>query len=165
MSYELSRHLYVTLISPLFEYCNQVYDGCFTVGARKLQSAQNGALRVVLQRDKHSDTSDLHTDSNIPWLDVSRKINTCCEVYKLTHGTGPQNLTHLFQQLPPPRNLRSSNGIQHHIHRTRTKFAERDFVHRGKQYWREIPYEVQNATSVNAFKHQLISRQIFKHER
>ena len=165
MSYELSKHLYVTLISPLFDYCNQVYDGCFMVGACKLQSAQNGALRAVLQREKRSDTTDLHNDTEIAWLDVSRKINTCCEVYKLTHGTGPHTLTELFQQLPPNRNLRSSQGVRHTVHRTKTKFAERDFVHRGKNYWREIPYEIQNATSVNAFKQQLIRREIFKHER
>ena len=75
------------------------------------------------------------------------------------------DITQLFQQLPPNRNLRSSHGIQHNMQRTRTKFAERDFVHRGKTYWREIPYEIQNATSVNAFKQQLIRREIFKHER
>ncbi len=82
---DISKHLYVTSISPLFEYCWQVYDRCFMSGTRKSQCAQNRILPAVLHREKQSDTTDLHCASNIAWLDVSTKITSCVKVDKLTY--------------------------------------------------------------------------------
>ena len=65
ISYELARSLYISLIDPVFNYCCEIYDGCFLNAACKLQVAQNKALRAVLHRDNRADTSLLHADSGI----------------------------------------------------------------------------------------------------
>ena len=43
---ELARTLYLSLIAPLFNYCSEIYDGCFLNQSRKLQVAQNQSLRA-----------------------------------------------------------------------------------------------------------------------
>ena len=98
--------------------------------SRKLQVAQNQALRAVLRRDNRSDTQLLHDDSEIEWLDIQRKVNCCVQTYKLTNGIGLPNLTDLFRPHTNVCPLRSSKGIQHDRSISKSLFAERDFVSR-----------------------------------
>ncbi len=75
-----------------------------------------------------------------------------------------QTLTQLFQPKTNNRDLRSGKSIQRDQTRRKTRFAERDFVQRGKTYWKLVPSDVQNAVSVTSFKKKLISREVFKHD-
>ena len=161
----LAKTLYTSLIEPLFLYCDELYDGCFQQDVKKLQVAQNNALRAVLHRDPRSDTVSLHVDSKTLWLDEQRKINCCVQAYKLTNGIGPTSLTEAFKPKIEIRQMRSSNEVRHVVPRTLTKFAERDFVVRSKLYWRSLPPEIQTKPSVTSFKNALKGTSIFSHVR
>ena len=43
----LAQYLYMTLIKPLFGYCDFIFNGCSSEVSRHLQVAQNRALRAV----------------------------------------------------------------------------------------------------------------------
>ena len=163
ISCELAKSLYISLIDPVYNYCSEVYDGCFLNANSELQVSQNQALRAVLKRDNRADTQLLHTDSGIKWLDQSRRESCCKLVYKLTNGIGPPHLTRMFERRIPNRELRSRDEVTHHHIKTKTKFAERDFVHRAKEYWKHLPSVVQNKPSVNTFRSALKQGMMFEH--
>ncbi len=152
-------------MNPQFLYCSELYDGCFTTGAKKLQIAQNQALCAVLRHDTRSDTQSLHNDAAVPWLDVQRKISVCIQTYRLTNGIGPTTLVEEFEPQIGARQLRSAIKVIHKHARRHTRFAERDFVFRAKEYWKQIPAEIQSKPSVDSFKNAMKSTQIFGHVR
>ena len=83
----------------------------------------------------------------------------------MTNGTGPPHLTQMFERRIPNRVLRSNTEVIHTQNRTATKFAERDFVYRAKEYWKKLPYEVQNKPTLATFKSALKREELFEHLR
>ncbi len=165
ISTELARALYTSLIDPLFLYCCQLYDGCLVGDARKLQVAQNGALRAVLQAEPRSSTLDLHINTGIEWLDIRRKQVCCVETFKYTNGIGPPFLVKLFKAKEPNRALRSEERILHDIPRTRTAMGDKDFVVRSMRYWSLLPVALQREGSVACFKRNMKLHDCFEHQR
>ena len=90
--------LYLTLILPLFTYCNYVYDGCSKTESNKLEVLQNNALRAVMSVDFRYSVINLHQELEIEWLDVTREQASICGLYKLISGHGPQHLTDMFRE-------------------------------------------------------------------
>ncbi len=131
---------------------------------RKLQVLQNSALRAVSMVNKHYSATALHEELKVEWLDIQNIKSTCNEVYKYTNGIGPPALTDMFKPVTHRRNLRSNTKINHHRPKTRTKFAENDFVFRGKKYWDQLPATIQTSSSLQVFKSQLKSlHDVFEH--
>ena len=51
----LAKYLYQSLIHPVFQYCDFIYDGCTITLKNKLQVTQNAALRAVRKCGRLSD--------------------------------------------------------------------------------------------------------------
>ena len=79
ISTQLAKDLYISLIDPYFQYFSFVYDGCQLNSKRCLQTRQNKVLRAVLQVGNRYSTNDLHKESGIEWLGITRAKNTCIE--------------------------------------------------------------------------------------
>ena len=73
ISQDLAKYLYKSLIEPHFTYLEYVYDACPASSSHKLQIAQNGALRAILNVDSRCSTAILHEKTGIPLLSVNRK--------------------------------------------------------------------------------------------
>ena len=61
----------------------------------------------------------------------------------------------MFQPTQPTQALRSNNQVKLMKPKTKTEFADRDFVIRGMSYWEKLAPEVQHALSIDSFKHRL----------
>ena len=117
-----------------------------------------------MQVDCCFSATKMHETLNIEWLDITRKRHTCAEVYKLVNEKGPPNLVELFKPVQPTRALRSNRQVKLNRPKTKTKFADRDFVIRGMSYWDKIPWEVQTAPSLDSFKQNLKKNvHVFEH--
>ena len=55
-----AKQLYLTLILPLFNYCNFVYDGCSKTESSKLEVLQNNVLRAIMNVDCRHSATNLH---------------------------------------------------------------------------------------------------------
>ena len=119
----------------------------------------------MVTENPRSDTQSFHDDSGIPWLNVQRKINCCVQAFKLTNVIGPSALTAEFEPKIGNRLLRSSDTVVHDTPRTVTKFAERDFMMRSKEYWKHLTADIQMKPSVSSFKNALKGTPIFGHVR
>ena len=125
---------------------------------------QNNALRAVKKVDNRYSATQLHIDLDIEWLDTTRKRITCGEVYKLINGKGPAALTSLFEPIAEARVLRSNKRIKLNRPRTKSFFADKDFVIRGMNYWDALPEDIQHAPSSESFKLRLKKNpHVFEH--
>ena len=67
----LAKYLYQSLIHPVFQYCDFIYDGCSITLKHKLQVSQNAALRAVRKCACDYSTRQLHDDLEIDILSVA----------------------------------------------------------------------------------------------
>ncbi len=123
--------------------------------ARKLQTAQNNCLRAILKANGYCSSIDLHNQTEIEFLAVQRKRATCIEAHKCVHGLGPPNLAQEFRLLEQNRELRSSDKLTLMPTITKTKFAEKDFVFRGKSLWHQLPEDWKTEDNVGKLKEYL----------
>ncbi len=148
----LAKYLYTSLIDPLFLYCNYIYDACGVELGRELQISQNTSLRAILKVNNRYPTDQLHSETGIEWLGVTRAKSCCIEMFKLLHGIGPSSLTSEVKLYKPTRTLRSENEYNLVKLRCKTKFAENDGLVRGGKLWDLLDIDTKSAKTVDTFK-------------
>ncbi len=85
--------LYVSLIQPLFDYCDVVYDGLSQQDSQKLQKLQNIAMHFILQCEPRTRTKEMQDELELDSLVVRRWKHTCHEMFKIYNAISPQYLT------------------------------------------------------------------------
>ena len=128
---------------------------------RALQICQNKALRAVLKVGNRYPTEELHTETGIEWLGVSRAKSSCVEVYKLLSNNGSNTMCNLVQRADKTRKLRSNSRVQILRHRTKTKWGEHDIIIRGIQYWDMLDDFTQGSPSLAVFKRRIKQSSVF----
>ncbi len=74
-------YLYTSLIKPVFEYNDYIYDPMTAEDANSLEVLQNNCLRICLKADKYTSRRDLYKESGICSLAQSREEHTAKVVY------------------------------------------------------------------------------------
>ena len=77
-----SSNVYKTMILPLIEYGDILYDNSNTKLTKKLQTLQNRCLRICSLEAYHVPVIYLHEISNIARLDLRRKMHLILYMYK-----------------------------------------------------------------------------------
>ncbi len=90
---ETSLQLYKTLMSPIFDYADVVYDCLNVRDSHALQKLQNSALRIVLKRDRRSHVADSHKDTNLHYLADRRHFHMLNQVYKCVNELVPDRVS------------------------------------------------------------------------
>ena len=151
----LAKYLYQTLIHPVFQYCDFLYDGCSITLKQKLQVSQNSALRAVRKCARDYSTKQLHEDLEIDTLSISRMKSTLKVVHRGVHNLGPTSLNNLFEIYTPGRALRSENLCLLLPPRSKLKQSENDIAIRGCHYWNDIILELRQEVKTETFKNAL----------
>lgn len=107
---------YKTLVRPLLEYCQIIWDPHQQNTINTLEKVQRRAARFVL-RDYKRSSSVSEMLKQLDWepLEVRRTKARLCTIYKESHGIIPSNITHLKHQpsndqLPSRPKTRQSNS-------------------------------------------------------
>ena len=96
MDQETFINLYKSLVIPLFDYCDVVYDGLRQNDIDTLQKLQNAACRIILSCDSRTHISDLHEALNLELLQSRRSRHTAHEMYKVYHQLTPLKILDMF---------------------------------------------------------------------
>ena len=152
---ELAKYLYLTLVQPLFTYVDYIYDGCSQKIGKKLQVAQNSALRVVKNCKRDYSATLLHNELEIEELSACRRKSAIKMVDRGYKGLGPDILNKLFIPYKPSRSLRSENQNLIQPPKVNTTFATNNLAYRGCYYWNELNTELKDAASLSILKNSL----------
>ena len=92
--------LYKTLIMPLFDYGDVIYDCLNQHHLMMLQRLQNSALRLILDVGWEAHTAQMHAELNLLTLEQRRKHHTCHQTYKMHQEGTPSNLKDIIKTRP-----------------------------------------------------------------
>ncbi len=150
----LTLELYKSLILPVMDYGDIVYDCLSSKSSKELQRLQNYALHIVLRSGFEKSISDMHKETNLMFLSDRRHSHTLNYVYKCLNGLAPE---HVAQQLQPVadahnRNTRAANRDDLLVPALHLDMTRRSFRFRGPFYWNLTECPVRTAPSIQAFK-------------
>ena len=160
---EMSLSLYRSLILPVLDYADVVYDCLSAKNCHELQKLQNGALRIVQYADKCTRTKQLHDASKIMYLTDRRKIHTCNEMFKIVNKLAPDCIENKFALIRDISavNTRAAQNNNLVIPHVSLESSKRNFVYRGPCYWNMLDHDVRGKPSLAAFKRSVSNSDMF----
>ena len=144
LSVQATETLVSAFVLSRLDYCNSLLSGCLQYLVNKLQKVQNNASCLILKAAK--------TDYNSPHLcslhwhpiyaRIKYKIASLC--FSAITSTGPGYLSHLPNNYPPSRQLRSSSDNSKLCIPpvNRKSYGERSFSFFALTLWNTLPKNI-----------------------
>ena len=155
ISESLAKYLYTTLIAPIFNYCDFIYNGTSRPNKHKLQIMQNASLRAIKITKLEYPVKRLHDELEIDFLEDIRKKSTLKRVYRGVNNLGPSMLNESFTEYIPDRPLRSADQHLVTIPRTNLQFCDRDICISWGLYWNSTSEVFTQSEYLDILKKQL----------
>ena len=149
--------LYKTLVLPIFDYGDFVFDTLTVKDKFKLQKLQNCAIRNILKAEWMTPSLQMHSELQLLTLNNRRKYHTACEMHKIFHKTAPAIITEKFKSINEVHgmNTRSATRNDIYITKCKTNLGQQNFMVRGPSEWVCIPDEVKGIFDKKEFKQVL----------
>ena len=151
--------IYYTLIQPLFDYCDVVWDNISKGLATKLQRLQNRAARVITNSSFDASATKIPRQQlGLESLDHRRANHKASVMFNVTNKKAPKYLTEMFAKVEEvnPYNLRN-NEVNFYLPRPHTESLRKSFRYSGPNLWNALPLEVKTADTLSEFKRKLKS--------
>ena len=148
--------IYISFIRPLIEYADVIWDNCTQAEKNEIDKIQNEAARIACGSSKLVSLTDLHKEINWEPLQDRRDKHKFTLFYKMQNSLTPQYLTDLVPQhvgSVARYNLRNANDLR--TSESRTTLYYNSFVPAVTRKWNNLPDDVKNSESLNAFKSNL----------
>ena len=157
ISKNLKLLLYKTLIMPLFDYGDIIYDGLNQRDSIMLQRLQNSALRIILDVNREHSTELMHSELNLLKLEQRRKHHTCHQTYRIHIEETPPHLGKIIKPVVhrSERYLRSSDKSLLEVPNFRLNVARRSYNYRGPVLWNKLKECIKESQSLAVFKSSL----------
>ena len=132
-----SLMIYKTLILPIMEYGDIIYDCLSAKDAATLQKLQNSCLKHILQLPRLTSTSYIHTTLDVEYLAVRRKQHVATQMFRVNNGMVLDQIENRFKERAAvsQRTTRSSLRNNYEIPKTNLEMSKRNFVFRGSKIW------------------------------
>ena len=141
-------------MTPHYNYCDVIYDGCSQKAKQDLQRNQNYAAKALLGRKKYSSASSALKDLKWLPLDQRRKLHTGVFVHKAINGRSSLHGIRTVQGLRPQHEYNTrqvkNKSLNNRTHTT--KLFERSITYRAAKVWNEVPLEVKNSETATKMK-------------
>ena len=136
-----------------FNYCPIVWHFCGKVSTKKIEKAQERALRF-LHNDKVSSYQILLEKSNMSTLHVRRIKAIACEVFKSLHDLNPTFMKEMFTEKEVSYNLRDNNILVQPPF-NKISYGRNTFSYYGAHIYNLLPNEIKECTKISSFKELL----------
>ena len=150
---ECLETLYKSMILPILEYGDIIFDGSADIHIDRLEKVQRQAALTCTGAYKHTKHTKLLDELGWPPLSQRRKQHRMNTMYKLQKGLLPQYLTDLCPPLTRERtiyNLRSGMDIT--TPQVRTTTYQKSFFPKSIKEWNELEINARKSVSISAFK-------------
>ena len=144
------------LVTPHYNYCDVIYDGCSVKARSNLQRNQNYAARALLGKKKRS--SGTEALKRLKWLPLEkrRKLHTGVFAHKAVNGRSSRHAMCMVEDLKPQHNYGTrsvrNNNLNSQVHTT--KQLERAISFRLSKVWNSIPTTLKSCENANAMKNK-----------
>ena len=151
----LKTAAYNSLVRPILEYAPTIWDPHTKTNIDKIEMVQRRAARYVLHRhhNRSSVSSMLHF---LGWtsLQQRREQARLCMMYKIHAGDVAINKNHYMTLAP--LSILNTNGLRYVVPYSRCDYHLYSFFPRTIRSWNNLPSDIVEACSYNAFKSRLM---------
>jgi hypothetical protein len=165
--YEVPRScletLYKSMILPILEYGDIIFDGSPDLLMERLEKVQRKAALTCTRAYKHTKHTKLLEELGWPPLSQRRKNHRMNVMFKLQHGLLPP---YLIQICPPLTRDRTSYDLRSGMNITtpqmRTTTYQQSFFPKSIKEWNELDMIARGCPSIDSFKELHKKRNIYK---
>ena len=145
--------IYKTLILPIMEYGDIIYDCLSAKDAATLQKLQNSCLKHVSQLPRLTSTAYIHATLDVEYLSVRCKQHVATQMFRVNNGMVPDQIERRFKDWATisERTTRSSVGNNYEIPKTKLEMTKRKFVYRGSKIWYLVPNDLKVVSNLKSF--------------
>jgi hypothetical protein len=145
--------LYKSMVRPILEYGDIIFDGCTDTSAKRLENVQRQAGLTCTGAYKHTKHTKLLEELGWPPLSQRRKQHRMNVMFKLQRGMAPQYLLNLCPPLTRDRtsyNLRTGSNIT--MPQLKTTTYQNSFFPKSIKNWNELAVKDREIGTIQTFK-------------
>lgn len=147
--------VYKSIIAPHFEYCASLLVGVGETQLKKLQVAQNRAMRVVLQCNKYTKVE--HMLQALQFMSVRQRLyySVCIFIFKIVNNMAPVVLSNKIEieVRECDRQTRQAENIRLTLRKTRS--AQKSLFYEGIKMYNSLPIEIRQREKLTSFRRLL----------
>ena len=150
--------LYKSLVAPLMDYCDIVYNNANKTSLVKLQQVQNTACRIILKAGPRDHIKEMHQELKLEILEDRCKYHLLAECHKNIHTNKHTPLKRFFFQinaLNPNRCTRRVCRYDFHVPRVKTTSGQKAFSYIGPVTWNKLKADLKEIIKLDKFKTEL----------
>ena len=153
---EARRKLYDSMITPHFNYCDIVWNGCTKQKGQDLQRIQNIAAKAIVNRKGWSSSQALRELKLLP-LQQKRNIHTAVMVYKTLEGRAPNPQIKELRNCLPKHQYTTRATTQNTFMYKKHKHSknENSTIYKATKVWNNIPINIRTEDTQDKFKKTL----------
>ncbi len=158
LSQETMLHLYKTLIMPIIDYGDVIYNCMSQKDANILQRLQNMAFKNILRVPRLTSTDEIHRDLDMLMLHERRTLHTATQMFKVEHKLCPAAVTALFVKRSDIHRTSTRQACKnsYNIPKLNLEMSKRNFTYRGVMIWESLPGNLKLAATYDEFKLNVI---------
>jgi hypothetical protein len=148
--------LYKSMIRPILEYADVIYDGSADTSLKRLEDTQRQAAIACSSAYKHTRHKNLLEELGWSPLSIRRKHHRMNLMYKIQHNLVPPYLRDICPPLTRDRttyDLRTGMNIT--VPSQRTTTYQNSFYPQSIKDWNNLDKKFRQAPSINNFKDKL----------
>ena len=135
-------NLYNSIVSPLFNYADVIWNGCNVRERNRLQVVQNFAAKSMTGRRKYQSASPALKDLNLLRLHQRREIHEVVFAHKALKGQSSENLCKNYSAQIPAFSTRGSQQGKLTTPAHNTAKYEKSCFYRSIKHWNEVPASI-----------------------
>ncbi len=162
-SEHLCLYLYKSLMVPLFDYGDVIYDCLYQQDSDKLQKLQNAALRIIYRQPGDTPVVEMHRRGNIMCLEDRRHLHVCHQTYKCIHDLAPASISSKLVKVKDRHGIRTRGATEGNlvVPTCRLQMCTRDFCVRGPVNWNVLDSHHKECVTLNSFKTAIYNSGLF----
>ena len=143
--------VYNSIILPLFDYADIVYDSTSKKYTDRLQKLQNRAGRIIFKINpyNHVSNNDIHVKWGWKSFHSRRKLHPNIMVSKSQNTLAPPYLEESFKYCIYPYSLRSQWHIK--LPKPKSECCRKMFVYKGSREYNDLPLTIKLSNSLKTF--------------
>ena len=135
-------NLYNSIVSPLFNYADIIWNGCNVRERNRLQTVQNFAAKSMTGRRKYQSATGSLAEYNLLRLHQRREIHEVVFAHKALKGQSSENLCKQYSAQIPACNTRGFQQGKLITPTHNTAKYERSCFYRSIKHWNEVPTSI-----------------------
>ena len=143
--------LYNSIVTPHFTYADVVWNGCSKENERKLQTAQNFAMRIIKNKSKRDSAYEIREELKFLDLKQKRQVHEAVFIKKALLNKLSQDITFKYLEFLPYEKTKQATDGKLNLPEHKTTKYENSPLYRTIKIWNSIPATI-NENEPKKFK-------------